>query len=181
MKYKTNNNNEELNGLFIYHDPKSGCVFYDVFKKNGYVLSKSDYPSYNKFTLFKIISILSIYLLVEFLSVELWQACLFGIVFFIAIEIIQRKTFIYQLPVLEGYKPIKKDHLYKTLAKKLNMPNLIFTTILAAATTILVIYYSIDEGFEGMNRITTYLLALIMFAMFINGILGIISKIKDKH
>lgn len=180
----TNNNrntNDEINGLFIYHDPKKGCVYYDFVTKNGYVMSKSDYQSYSKFSLLKLLSIASIYLFVQFLAVELWLAAVIGIGLFIAIEIIFRKTFIYTLPVVENYKPIKKDRLYVSMAKNMGMGRLIITTLVAITASTLIVIYAKMESFEGLNLIVTYLMALVMFAMFVNGIIAMSVQLKNKQ
>lgn len=177
---KNNRNNEELNGLFIYNDPKRGCVYYDIINKNGYVLSKSDYQSFNNFSLWKILSILSIYLFVQFLNVELWIAALMGIGIFVAIEIIFRKKFLYELPKIENYKRVSKDRLYVSMAKNMGMARLIFTTIIALITATLIIIFAELQGFDGLNKIITYIMALVMFAMFVNGIMAIAYKTKNK-
>lgn len=181
MNKQVNNNNQELNGLFIYHDPSKGCVFYDIFKKNGYVISRSEYQSYSKFSLLKLLSIFSIYLFVELLDIDLWLATLIGIGLFIAIEIIFRKTFIYTLPVIEKYKPIKKDRLYEAFAKNMSMIRLIIATVIALITSILVIIYAKTENYGGFNEIITYIIALVMFAMFVNGVIAISIKRKNKQ
>ena len=175
------NTNEEINGLFIYHDPKKGCVYYDIISKNGYVMSRSDYQSYSKFSFLKLLSIVSIYLFVQFFSIELWLAAVIGIGLFIAIEVIFRKTFIYNMPVVENYKPIKKDRLYVSMAKNMSMGRLIITTLVAITASTLIIIYARMENFEGLNLIVTYLMALVMFAMFVNGIIAMSVQLKNKQ
>lgn len=179
MVNRQNNNNQELNGFFIYHDPKKGCVYYDVITKNGYVLSKSDYQSFSKFSFLKLLCVVSIYLLVELLGIELWESALIGIGLFIAIEIIFRKTFIYQMPKIEKYKPIKKDRLYESMAKNMSVVRLIITTIIALITAVLIVIYAEIEKFVGFNRIVSYAMALVIFTMFVNGIIAIIYKNKE--
>ena len=176
-----NNNNVELTGLFIYHDPKRGCVYYDIINKNGYVLSKSDYQSYNNFSLWKILSLFSIYLFVQLFHIELWFSAIIGVCLFIAIEIIFRKKFLYELPKIEKYKPIKKDRLYESMAKNMGMARLMITTVIALVTATLIIIYAELEKFVGLNRIVTYIVALVMFAMFVNGIMAIYCKMKNKN
>ena len=179
----TNNNrntNDEINGLFIYHDPKKGCVYYDIVTKNGYVLSRSDYPSFGKFTTLKILSLASIYLFVQLFSVELWLAAVIGVGLFIAIEVIFRKTFIYNMPVIENYKPIKKDRLYVSMAKNMGMIRLIITSVIAIITATLIIIYAEIEQYEGLNKIVTYIISLVIFTLFVNGIMAINVKRKEE-
>lgn len=174
----SNNKKSEPSGLFIYHDPKHGIVFYDIFKRNSYVLTKSDYPSYTKFSLLKIMSLLAIFLLVEFLEMDIWKATIIGLFLFISLEAISRITFIYKLPVIENYKPIKKEKMYESMAKNMSMLRIVVTTFIALATSILIIVYAKTQGFSGMNLYATYILSLIMFILFIYGIIAIFVKGK---
>lgn len=180
MNKQANNNKQEINGIFIYHDPKKGCVYYDIIKKNGYILSRSDYQTYSRFATLKLLSIFSIFLFIELLHVEIWEATLIGLALFVAIEVIFRTSFIYKLPKIEKYKPIKKDKLYEVFAEKLSLSRLIITTTMALTASILIVVYASLQEYEGLNKIITYVLAMIMFIMFVNGIIAIYNKMKNK-
>lgn len=171
-----NINSNEPSGLFVYRDPKHGIVYYDFFRKNGYVLTKSDYSSYSKFSMLKIICLISIFLFVEFLEMEIWKATIIGVILYICMEIVSRVTFVYKLPVIEGYKPIKKDKIYDAMANKMSTFRIVVTSLIALVTAVLIIVYAYSEKFTGVNLFVTYLLALIMAILFVCGIIAIIKK-----
>lgn len=174
-----NSKNNEPSGLFIYHDPKYGTVYYDIFKRNGYVLTKSDYPSYSKFSILKIICLISIFLFVEFFEMDIWKAAVIGIFLYICMEVISRVTFVYKLPVINNYKPIKKEMPYQAMAKNMSKLKIVITSLIALTTTILIVIYANMQKFEGINLYTTYLLALIMAFLFICGLIAFVIKNKE--
>ncbi len=175
-----NNQKSVINGLFIYHDPKKGCVYYDFISKNGYILTKSDYSTYSKFSMLKLLSLTSIYLLIELLNFKLWQALITGISLFIIIEIIFRKTFIYKLPIIHNYQRCKKENIYVGLSRNMSYPMLILSLLASLSLAILMVLYAYTEKYTGINLVCSYILSFAMCVTFVIGVIALIYKIKKK-
>lgn len=173
---KMNNRNDKISGLFIYKDPKKGTVYYDIFTKNGYNLTSSDFESYSKFTILKLMSLFSVFLFMELFKMDITSSILIAIVLFICIEIISRKTFLEKLPKIQNYQPIKKDKIHVSFAKSMGKSKLIITSILALVLSVLIAVYAYTEGYQGINLVISLILSLIMFALAVIGVLAIFHK-----
>lgn len=178
MMKRMNNRNNQISGLFIYKDPKRGNVYYDIFTKKGYNLTTSDFESYNKFTVLKLMCVFSVFLFMEIFNMNITSSILIAFFLFICVEIIFRKTFLGKLPKINNYKPMKKDRIYVNFAKSMSKSKLIFTSILALALSVLIFIYAYTEGYQGINFIFSLLLVLIMFILGIIGFLAVFYKEK---
>ena len=176
---KENRKKEGINGLFIYNDGHS-TIYYDIFKKKGYYIPKSEFLNYEKFSMLKLLSLISIFLIIEIFKTGVLRAVVIGLVIFVCIEIIFRKTFIEKMTVVEKFVPTKRKRIYEAMAEKLSLPILILTTLLALVVAILIVIYANTENIQPVDSYIIYALSIVMFFMFICGIIATFKKLKEK-
>lgn len=169
----------DLNGLFIYQDPKKGTIFYDILTRKGYVLTSSNVRKYILFS-----SSFSIALVIAILGYTLFQLKIVPtlIVFVLAyllLEIFFRVTFIYKLPVADNFKTFKKDNIFMSLAKNYSATRLIILIVLLLVLTILMPLYAKIANLDQVSTIGSYIISILTFVFAIISIIGLITKKKN--
>lgn len=161
---------KDLSGIFIDHDPKKGCIYYDVFRKKGYIITNADVKKYNLYTLALPLSIMAAYLLALF-KIPSWGCVIFGILAYIGFRIMFRFKFLYELPEIPNYNRKNKDSILVGYAKQYGTIRLAVLTILLAAISVVTVLNAKVSNFEGFNLYMNYVVAVIV------GIVAILSLI----
>ena len=72
---------KELNGLFIYQDKYHGTVYYDIFTRNGYILSNDDIRYYTLSVAFIPLTVALFYFATQF-KIDTYISLLISLGFF---------------------------------------------------------------------------------------------------
>ena len=170
---------KDLDGLFIYQDPKKGTIYYDIFTRRGYILTSSDIKTYSMYSSSFYFCILIAFLLMYTFKLTYVDTILIFIALYILIQVIFRITFLYKLPVIENYQPPKKEKVYISIANKYSSGRLIFLLLAFLALTILMPIYAYTSNMTNYNKIASYLLSFMTLVASIITLLAIISKRKS--
>ena len=171
---------KDLSGLFIDHDPKRGCVYYDVFRKKGYILTNADAKKYNLYTLALPLSIMAGYLLALF-GVSTWICVAFAIVAYLGFRIMFRFKFLYNLPEIPNYTRKNKDNILVSYAKQYGTIRLAVLTVLLAAISVVTVLNAKVAKFEGFNLYMNYAVAVIVGIVSILSLIATIISRKYKE
>ena len=89
-----NSNNEQIGGFFIYKNSHNQNVYYDVFSKNAYIISKNDEKQYNIYSYRLVMSVVLGIMLILVFNMKLWVGVSAGILCYIIFSIMFRKKFL---------------------------------------------------------------------------------------
>lgn len=168
----------DLNGLFIYQDPKKGTVYYDIFSKKGYVLTSSDVKKYVLYSSSLFIGLVAAALAYALFNTGIVPAALIFVVVYVILEIIFRVSFLYKLPKAENWKPFKKDSIFVAIAKMYSTTRLAILIGLLILITILMPVYANMAQMDNVNKYGSYIIAA---ATGIYAIINIIALIQKKQ
>jgi len=163
-----------LSGSNIYLDMYGDKVYYNIFDKNGYIISKQ---MENKFRLlyyrYYIICIVIILLGNYF---HTWQnTLLVGIGAVVLVELYFRLSFLKKLKVIKNFKREKKTSLMESIINSKEKERVIMKAIAYILLSILVIINAIQQNFNLMFLILSTLVAIYSFYI---GIINSIAFIK---
>ena len=171
----------ELSGLFIYQDPKRGPVFYDIFTRNGYILTSSDVRIYSIYAAMLPMCLIVSLAMVSLFGLPYTNALIVFAAMMILSEIFFRIFFFYKLPMIENYKRPKKDNIVVSFAKDYSRTRLYILIFLLAALSVLMPYYAYMEGMSGFNLYAAWGVGIICFAGVIVSILALIVKARNNY
>lgn len=142
---------EDLKGLFIYHDPKYGTIFYDIFTKKGYQLIGQDVPSYQVYTgLFPLCFFIG-YFAYAWFKVSFAACIITSVIVWIIGEVLARFLFFYKLPFAKNWKPFKRDSIFVSMAKNYTHLRLGVVVLLLVALAFSLMYSAKLEEFTGLS------------------------------
>lgn len=170
---------KDLGGLFIYQDPKKGCVYYDVFTKKGFVITNSDVKTYNVYSLSLPIGIMAVYVL-TLIGIEFWTSALVGLAVYIVLKLIFRFKFLYTLPEIPNYKKGQKESIFETLSKKYGTVRLLILSLLFIAIVVVTIINTKVSNFEGINLYLNYILAGAVCVVAVVFIIALLKSVGEK-
>ena len=170
---------KDLGGLFIYQDPKKGCVYYDIFTKKGYIITNSEVKTYNIYSLSLPIGIMAAYVL-TILGFEFWTSALVGLAVYVILKLIFRFKFLYSLPEIPNYQKGKRENVFVTLIKKYGTAKLLILSILFVAIVIVTLINAKVSNFEGLNLYLNYGIAAIVSVVSIIFIIALLKSIGEK-
>ena len=165
-----------LSGSNIYLDMYGDKVYYNIFDKNGYIISKQ---IENKFRLlyyrYFIICIVIVLLGNYF---HTWQnTLLVGLGAVVLVEAYFRLVFLKKLKVIKNFKREKKTSLMESIINSKEKERVIMKAIAYILLSILVIINAIQQNFNLMSLILSVLAAIYSFYI---GIINSIAFIKMK-
>lgn len=168
---------KDLKGLFIYQDEHHGTVYFDIFSRNGYVLTSKDVRWYTLSIMFLPVAIILFYFALQFTS-NFAMALVIAIGFYIACLIIYRFAFLYKLPCVENYNITKRKGIVENLSKNYSKQRLIVLIVMLVALFGLTIAYALTSGYEGLILYGLWGLVAVTFIFLIIVILALIKKEK---
>ena len=170
---------KDLNGLFIYQDPKNGTVFYDIFTKKGYILTSSDIKGYTIFSSLLYLCLAITFLLTSMFKLDFVKSLLLLIALYILGQVIGRITFLYKLPIAKNFTAVKDEDFIARFAHKYSNGRLITLAILLTLLTILMPIYAKVEKMDTINTYICYFVSLITFICTIICIIAITKNNKE--
>ncbi|MDO5331989.1 MAG: hypothetical protein Q4E99_04845 [Bacillota bacterium] len=167
----------DINGMFIYHDPKKGCIFYDIFTKKGYILTNADAKTYSIYSLSVPIGIMAGYVLTLF-NLPFYICAIVGVCVYLLLKVIFRFKFIYSLPEIENYQRPIKESLVSSLSKKYSSTRLIILALLLVAISIATMVNAKISNYTGIDFYLNVVLAVGIFVVAIITFVAFVKKIK---
>lgn len=169
-------NISSLSGNNIYLDIYGDTVYYNIFDKNGYVVSEQIEPKFKVFyNRYSIICIVLILLGDYFYT---WQnTLLVGIGATILVELYFRFIFLGKLKVIKNFKRERKSSILENIVKRKEKEKTIVKAFAYMFLSILIIINAIQQNY---NIIFLILSAVVAIYSFYIGIINTIafSKIK---
>lgn len=173
---------QDLNGMFIYHDPKHGTLYYDIFTKKAFYLTSSDLQKCLIYTAMLPAAVLVSLALITFLKVDLLIAVCIGAGAYILSEILFRVCYFYKLPEIDNYKPIKKDESFIVgFAKKYSPQRLIVLTILMVLIAICTYIYGKVDNASGYALYGGYALSICCLGVSIFSLIALAIRKKNNY
>lgn len=166
---------KELKGLFIHQDKYHGTVYYDIFTKNGYILSDEDVKLYTWSIAFLPLTVILFYFLLQF-GIETYTSLAISIGFYIIAQIIYRFMFLYKLPCVEKYNKEKNGNIIDSLTSQYSKPRLIVLLVFLIALIGVTIAYILTSEFTGIIRIALWVLVGLTFIFFIIILIALTKK-----
>lgn len=159
---------KDLIGLNIYHDPKYGTIFYDIFTKRAFQLINQDCRNYNIYTALLPLCAVLAYICNWWFSVPFMGCLAIFVVLWIASEIGARQLFFYKLPELKNWKKFKKDSIITSMAKNYTGLRLLVLSLLLVAIAVVMVWNAHNEGMTGVNLYVSYIVSAgaAVFAVF---------------
>ena len=139
----------DLKGLFIYQDEHYGTVFFDIFTRNGYILTSKDTKWYTLSITFLPVAIIIFYFSVYF-KFSYLIAGIAAIVFYTGASFLYRFLFLYKLPCVENYSISKRKSLVENLTKTYSKQRLIVVAIFLVALVGTMSAYILTSDFTGI-------------------------------
>ena len=159
-----------LSGNNIYLDRYQDKVYYNVFNKNGYIISKEMEEKFRKFYyIYSIIFIIMILLGDYFNSLQ--NTILFGGGAVVLVEIYFRGIFLKKLKVIKNFKRENKTSRLDSIIKSKEKEKAIIKSCAYALLSVLIIINAIQENFNIL------FLALSIVAAIYSFYIGIINVI----
>jgi len=172
---------QDISGTFIYQDPKHGTVFYDIFTKRGFNLTTSDLQMALYYNVLFPTAVLVILSLISFLKVDFKIAASVGVIAYVLAEILFRVCYFYKLPVIDNYKPIKKDCILVRFAKKYSPQRLVVLALLLAGIAVCTVIYGKLEKLSDYSLYAGYAIATICVVAAILSLVAIVIKKKNNY
>lgn len=173
---------QDLNGMFIYHDPKHGTLYYDIFTKRAFNLTSSDLQKCLIYTAMLPAAVLVSLALITFLKVDLITSVCIGAGAYVLSEILFRVLYFYKLPEITNYKPIKKEESFITsFAKKYSPQRLIVLAILMVLIAICTIIYGRVDNATGYALVGGYVLSACCVGVAIFSLIALAIRKKNNY
>ena len=171
---------QDLNGMFIYHDPKHGTLYYDIFTKRAFNLTSSDLQKCLIYTAMLPVAVLVTLALMTFFKLDLLTSVLIGVGGYILAEILFRVCYFYKLPEVSNYKPKKREESFLiSFAKKYSPQRLIVLAILMVLIAICTILYGIVDNAVTYALYGGYVLSACCVAVSIFSLIALAVKKKN--
>lgn len=146
----------DLIGLFIYHDPKLGTIFYDVFTKKAFQLINRDVRAYNIYTAMLPLCAVLAFISYSWFGLSTAWAFVVFVALWIISEIVARYVFFYKLPEAKNWKKFKKESMITSLAKNYTGLRLLVLTGLLVTISIVTVWNARIENYTGANLYGSY-------------------------
>ena len=169
----------DLNGMFIYQDPKKGTVYYDILRKKGYVLTSSDVKSYVLYSSASSVALVAAVFAYMLFSFNILTSFLVFLGVYIIMSLLFRFNFLYKLPEADNWKPYKKDSIFVSIGKSYSNTRLTILIILLILITILMPLYAHMANMDQTNTIASYIVSVLTGVYAIINVIALIKKKRD--
>ena len=173
---KQNENSTPLSGFFIYRNKYNQNVYYDIFTKNAYIISKDDEKQYNLYSSRLPMSIvLSVFLILVF-NISPYIGIAAGAVAYVFFTNMFHKNFLGKLPIDSKFVRYKRENPFVTIAKETSLGKMIILIIVPVIIIVLTII-NIKTAEMGSQQLLGQFI-LILLALGFGGFYGIATFIK---
>lgn len=159
----------DLNGLFIYHDPKKGTVYRDPVTKRAYIITNSDVKGYVVYSTMLTLSVVAAFALMSLFSLGYVQTLLILLALLLIVMGVYRAVYLPKLLELDSWNPVKRDDIVTGMAKRYTQTALIALAVMFLILTFMIPAYARMTQMDDLNRYASYAIAAF------TGIAGIVS------
>lgn len=146
----------ELTGKNIYQ-LKNKTVYSDFFMKNyGYLITDEEADHYHSYSLRLFESIFAFALLLFVTKSNVLISFFISLAAYFIISLLFYFKFLRSLPRIENFKKEKKDGYIVSTAKEMSKGRILAITIILIIFTMAIIYYPINNGYEGIFRVLLF-------------------------
>ena len=156
---------KDLKGWNIYHDPKYGTIFYDIYTKRGIHITRSDIKNYMFYSASLPLALMIPILLSMAIKISIPLIIVLIAVLFVAFQFLFRFLVFYKLPYEDNYKVDKSENFTKKVVNMFSKKRAILVMILSIFLEICLIIYLKTNILNGIYLYGTYL--LLAFAMLL--------------
>ena len=157
---------DRVTGFNIYKDKRNRDIYYDVFTKEGYVIT----PEFvNKMNFYQKRLIIPIVIFALTYTVDLLGfkfgvigASVFAIIAFVALEYLFRFRFLKSMIILPNFVPNKKENYFHQLAASTNLSSLVLKGVLYLALGVLLILFGFQEQFKTLEWIVCISITIVI-------------------
>ncbi|GAB6168841.1 hypothetical protein JCM1393_13010 [Clostridium carnis] len=169
-------NISNLAGNNIYLDVYGNKVYYNIFNKNGYVISKNNEQKFRVFYYRYSIIFMLLILLGDYFN-TLQNTLIFGAGLIILSELYFRTFFLNKLKVIKNFKRDKKVSVLEQTIKSKEKEKTIMKACAYILLSVLIIINAIQQNFNIVFLIVSVLLSI--FSLY-SGIINMVAFIKMK-
>lgn len=159
-------NNIKISGFNIYKDKKHRDIYYDVFTKNGYIITKYEINKLNfyqkRFVIPVIIFALTYSVDIFGLSFGIVGASAASILSYVCLEFFFRFRLLNSMSVIPNFVPDKQEDYFHQLANKAPLSNLIIKGLLYIALGVLLVIFGFQENFQTIEWIVCIILTIVV-------------------
>lgn len=160
-----------LSGNNIYLDRYGDKVYYNVFDKNGYIVSKEVEPKFRLFYYrYSIVFVVMILLGDYFKSVQ--NTFLFGIGFMVLVESYFRFIFLKKLKIIKNFKKENKTSILEEIIRGKEKDKAIMKACAYSLLSILVVINAIQQNFNVLFLVVSSVGAVYSFYI---GVINIVA------
>ena len=171
----------DLSGISIFQDPKRGTVFYDYLTKRAYNITTSDVRGYVVYSSMLPLCLAAAFAMMSLFSLDYLSTLLIFLVTYLFVEILFRVLFLSKLPYIENWKPIKRDNLVVSMARKYPKLNLIILILLFIALTILMPLYAKVINMDDFNKYASYIISVCTACGAVISVMALYTKSKNNY
>lgn len=167
----------ELTGKHIYQQ-KNKTIYSDFFMKDyGYLITSDAADKYRSYSLRGFESIFGFVLLLLVSKSNIIFSFLASLCAYIVITLMFYFKFLHSLPKVENFIKEKRDGYIIATAKDMSVVRILIITIICAIFTAAIIYYPINNGYEGVFRILLFLIGGVAGIFTLMNLFSLIYKI----
>lgn len=174
-------NKKQAGGFFVYHDDRGRSIYYDIFTKNGYLITNRDLDKFALFNLRYFVAALAFMIVFVFFGAEsLFWALLAALIAFIISYLVFRFTLMNKLPLLPGFVKPKNAGFITQTAQDLSTGTLLIVIFMCLALAGLFI---INIGLSEINgtELWGYYVVIVLLIVFaLAHIAALIKKLTNK-
>jgi MFS family permease len=152
-----------LLGFRIYKDKNGQNVYYDPYRKKGYIITSSAEISYNRLAMRYQLA-LAAGILIGLLSGKLWIGVLCGIVIALILALYFFFKFLPEQPESKKFKPSQREKtgFAKTMIENRSRETLITAVLLLIVCIFILIYSLTNETFSSASQYWTFVVLLVL-------------------
>lgn len=148
----------ELTGKNIYQ-VKSRTIYSDFFMKDyGYLITNDEADHYHSYSLRLFESIFGFALLLFVTKSNVLISFLISFAAYVVITFLFYFKFLRSLPRVDNFKKEKRDNYIVSTAKEMSKLRILAITIICLIFTAAIIYYPINNGYEGIFKVLLFLI-----------------------
>lgn len=156
----------KVTGFNIYKDKKNRDVYYDVFTKEGYVITPNEVTKLNFYQKRFIIPVI-IFALTYTIDLFGFKFGIVGagaasLLSFVCIEYFFRFRFLKSMITLPNFVPNKKEDYFHQLATSSPLSSLIIKGILYIALGVLLIVFGLQESFQTFEWVVCIVITIVV-------------------
>lgn len=156
----------KVTGFNIYKDKRNHDIYYDVFTKEGYMITKNEISKLNFYQKRFIIPII-IFSLTYTINIFNFEFGIVGagaaaVLAFVCMEYFFRFRFLNTMVVVPNFVPNKQEDYFHQLANGSPLSNLIIKGILYLALGVLLILFGLQENFQTLEWVVCITITIVI-------------------